>query len=171
SAADDASGGTSRYDVREPDEVVTFTYAWLRASYRDSVHPGPERSIPTVPAPLTPGEQYDVGFSSLHTDYVVPAGHRLRFTVANQAGGTVASSTGGVVTLAVGDGGATITLPVAGAAAPAAPAPVAEPRPVTPPVPPAPPSPLPATGGLPAVALAVAGAVALMSGRARRRLA
>ncbi|HVF20955.1 MAG TPA: CocE/NonD family hydrolase, partial [Mycobacteriales bacterium] len=47
SAADDASGGTSRYDVREPDEVVTFTYAWLRASYRDSVHPGPERSIPT----------------------------------------------------------------------------------------------------------------------------
>ena len=161
-AEDDAEGGGSRYDVREPDEVVTATYGYLRASYRDSVKPGPERSVPTTPTPLTPGQRYEVGFSSLHTDYLVPAGHRLRFTVSNTAGGTVAANTGGTVSLAVGDGGSTITLPVAmSRSAP-------PPRVTAPRVPPRRPQPLPATGGLPDVALALLGA-GLLATAARRR--
>lgn len=150
SVEDDTRAATSLYDVREQDDAVTLTYAWLRAFYRGSVTAGPERPLPTGGSPLVPGQATPVRFSSLHTDYVVPAGHRLRFTVSSSAGGTVAASTGGTVQLAVGDGGSTITLPVAApaaAAAPPAPAPpAAGPRPQT--------GPLPATGAPEALAVA-----------------
>ena len=167
-AADDAEGGTSRYDVREPGEVVTFTYAWLRAAYRGSVRPGPDRSIPTLPSPVVPGQEFDAAFSTLHTDYVVPAGHRLRFTISNAAGGTVAANTGGAVSLAVGEGGSTITLPVAAPAKPPKLAPVRPAGPTSRPAPP--PAPLPATGGLPTAALAVAAVLGAgwLSARSRR---
>ena len=166
-ADDEADGGTSRYDIREPDEVVTFSYAWLRAFYRESVHFGPERSVPKGGSPMVPNEPTPVEFSSMHTDYVVPAGHRLRFTFSNAAGGTVAANTGGTVTLATGDGASTITLPIADAPTDAAP-----PRPIPRPARPARPvnpEPLPSTGGLPAVPALVLGAFAVVAALAARR--
>jgi len=161
SAEDDADGGTSRYDVREPDEVVTFSYAWLRAFYRDTVAAGRQRNVPSGGAPMTPGAPTPVSFSSLHTDYVVPAGHRLRFTVSNAAGGTVAANTGGTVSLAVGDGGSTVTLPIAPLSA-ARPAPIRPPS--AGPARASDPAPLPATGGIPLGLLAALVSAAALAG-------
>lgn len=91
--------------------VLTVTYAWLQALMRDSVKPrGP--STPVIGTPLTPNTAVLSKFPSLYTDYVVPKGHRLRFTFSNSVGGSLASNEGGVVTLFLGPGGSAIRLPV-----------------------------------------------------------
>ena len=152
------------------DDAFTITYAWLRLFYRDSVKAGPERPVPSGGTPMTPNTPTQVSFSSMHTDYVIPAGHRLRVSFSNAAGGTVPSMTGQVVTLSTGAGASTVTLPVAGATQPVKtgprPAPSAPPRaPVVTPRP----DPLPATGGgLPPVILAAAATVGAVALRRRR---
>ena len=91
--------------------VLTVTYAWLQALVRDSVKPrGP--STPVVGTPLVPNAPVLSRFPSLYTDYVVPKGHRLRFTLSNSTGSSLASNTGGVVTLHLGPKASAIRLPV-----------------------------------------------------------
>lgn len=92
-------------------DVFTVTYGWLQALVRASVHPrGP--STPVIGTPLTPETPVVSRFPSLYTDYVVAKGHRLRFTFADSAGGTVATYAGGIVTLYTGPKASTIRLPV-----------------------------------------------------------
>lgn len=91
--------------------VLVVTYGWLQALVRGSVKPrGP--STPVIGAPLQPDAPVLSKFPSLYTDYVVAKGHRLRFTFSNAAGGSLASNTGGVVTLFVGPKASAIRLPV-----------------------------------------------------------
>jgi X-Pro dipeptidyl-peptidase len=144
-----------------------LSYGWLRTYYRNSVTSGPERPVPSNGSPSLPGDLIEASFASMHLDTVVPKGGALRFTISNQAGGTIASNVGGVVSLATGAGGSTLTLPVATTAA--AP-PVVVPDPVRPPAPTRPP--LPATGGsLPTALAAACVAGATVAVRRRRRSA
>jgi len=107
------------YDGRDAG-AFTVTYGWLRAYYRDSVNPR-GRSRPTGGSFLVPGSTTRFEFPSLYTDYVVPAGHRLRFTISNSAGSTAAADTGGTISLLTGPGASRILLPVAATATPADP--------------------------------------------------
>ncbi|HEV2891525.1 MAG TPA: CocE/NonD family hydrolase [Frankiaceae bacterium] len=112
--------GPDAEDTDTPDDnlydgddrgVLTVTYAWLQAIVRDSVKPrGP--STPVIGTPLQPNTPVLMRFPSLYTDYVVPKGHRLRFTFSNATGGSLASNAGGVVSLAVGPKASVIRLPV-----------------------------------------------------------
>jgi X-Pro dipeptidyl-peptidase len=95
------------------DRPLIISYAWLRGWYRDSV-PLRGLSTPTGGGPMEPGTTYDVTFGSLYTDLVVPAGHRLAFRFANNAGGTVPAFTGGDVQLRTGEDASRILLPVVG---------------------------------------------------------
>ena len=91
--------------------VLTVTYAWLQSLVRDSVKPrGP--STPVIGTPLQPDTPVLSRFPSLYTDFVVPKGHRLRFTLSNAIGSSLASNTGGIVTLHLGPGGSAIRVPV-----------------------------------------------------------
>ena len=98
------------------DENVTgplaVTYGWLRAWYRDSVHER-GRSTPAGGSPLVPGQLYHSTFPSLYVDFVVPAGHRLRFTLSDTAFDSVPAETGGTVTLMMGKGMSRLRLPIA----------------------------------------------------------
>jgi len=95
----------------DDDGVFTVTYAWLQAIVRDSVKPrGP--STPVIGTPLTPNTPVLSKFPSLYTDYLVAKGHRLRFTFSNSTGGSLASNSGGVVTLHLGPKASAIRLPV-----------------------------------------------------------
>ncbi len=171
-APDDEASAEGSLLPPEAADAHTITYAWLRVFYRDSVHVGPERSVPSGGAPMTPNTATQVAFSSMHTDYTIPAGHRIRVSFNNSAGGIVASNTGQTVTLGTGAGASTVTLPIAGAG-PKAPVPVPAPRPSTAPapnpVPSAPPVPLPATGGgLPPTLLLITATLGVTVGVARR---
>jgi X-Pro dipeptidyl-peptidase len=100
-------------DLYDGDDtgVFTVTYAWLQALARASVHPrGP--STPVAGTPLTPGTSVVSRFPSLYTDYVVPKGHRLRFTFSAAVGGSIASNAGNVVTLFTGPKASSVRLPV-----------------------------------------------------------
>jgi X-Pro dipeptidyl-peptidase len=100
-------------DLYDGDDtgVLTVTYAWLQALARASVKPrGPSTPVPGTP--LTPGTAVVSRFPSLYTDYVVPKGHRLRFTFSNADGGSLAANTGGVVTLFTGPKASSVRLPV-----------------------------------------------------------
>ena len=108
----------------EPDEETTTemtpdreapllaSYAWMRAWYRDTV---PMRGMarPHDGEPLSPGEVERLEFGSLHTDLVVPEGHRLALRVSNAAGGTLGSEQGGDVRIHCGPDGSRVNLPVA----------------------------------------------------------
>jgi len=169
SAADDAASSTRSMQPGD-DDAFTITYAWLRAFYRDSVKAGPQRNVPTGGLPMTPNTATPVSFSSMHTDYLVRAGHRLRVSFNNSAGGILPSNTGQVVTLATGAGASTVTVPIAlnGIPAPVR-APVARPAPTRAPAPVPVPQPLPATGGgLPPVLLVVTAMLGVATGTARR---
>ncbi|HVF19064.1 MAG TPA: CocE/NonD family hydrolase [Mycobacteriales bacterium] len=167
--ADEASAEASL----QPDDsgALTVTYGWLRAFYRDTVQAGPQRNVPSGGAPMTPNTPTPVSFSSMHMDYVFKAGHRLRVSFDNSAGGIVPSLTGQVVTLSTGAGTSTVTVPIAGrvAQAPTRPGP-ARPAPSAPAAPKPPqPAPLPATGnGLPPAMLVVTATLGIAVGVARR---
>ena len=106
----DEAPGDKAYDGDESD-ALTITYGWLQALVRASVKPrGP--STPVIGTPLTPGTAVVSRFPSLYLDYVVAKGHRLRITMSNSIGGSLASNTGGVVTLFTGPKTSTVRLPV-----------------------------------------------------------
>lgn len=91
---------------------LRISYGWARAFYRDSL-PLRGLSMPTGGSLLIPGERTPLQFGGLYTDVVVPAGHRLAFTVSSSAGGTVASGLGGTVTVFTGGpDGSRVLLPV-----------------------------------------------------------
>ena len=103
-----------------------FTHAYLRTWYRDTVKPR-GASTPTGGGPLVPTQEYHVSFPSLYLDYVVPAGHRLRFTFANSTPDSIPSLTGQVVTMYTGEGHSSVRLPLAGSVDGAPPGPGAQP--------------------------------------------
>lgn len=109
-AADNESVGDQLYDGDDTGPF-TVTYGWLQALVRASIHPrGP--STPVLGTPLTPNTPVVSAFPSLYTDYVIPKGHRLRFTFSDSEGDTVATYAGDVVTLYTGPAASTIRLPV-----------------------------------------------------------
>jgi X-Pro dipeptidyl-peptidase len=107
---DDEDSATARERAFDAEDQVPWvvSYAWLRAWYRASVKPR-GLSTPSHGSPLIPGQQTKSSFPSLYTDYMLPAGHRLRFTFSSAAGGTIPASMGGTVTLSLP--GSTVSLP------------------------------------------------------------
>jgi hypothetical protein len=91
--------------------AFTVSYGWARAFYRDSLNPR-GLSTPTGGEPVVPGEVTHTAFGSLPLDYVLAPGHRLRLTFSPSDGGSLASSTGGTVTLLT-DGQSSVRLPIA----------------------------------------------------------
>jgi predicted acyl esterase len=92
--------------------AFTITYGWAKALFRSSLKPR-GLSTPTDGMPVTPGELTRTTFGSLPFDYTLAPGHRLRLTFSPSEGGTLASSTGGTVTLLAGPDGSSIRLPIA----------------------------------------------------------
>jgi X-Pro dipeptidyl-peptidase len=92
--------------------ALTVTYGWLRAWYRSTVHER-GRSTPASGSPLVPAQSTAMSFPSLYVDFVVKAGHRLRFTFADAALDSIPASTGGTVSLMTGAGLSRVKLPVA----------------------------------------------------------
>jgi len=95
-------------------DPFAFTYGYIRAYYRDSVKPR-GASYPTGGSPLTPNTQYAISFPSTYTDYILPAGHKLRFTFSDASPYTLATDQGNVVTMYSGlnDGTSQVRIPVA----------------------------------------------------------
>ena len=92
--------------------AYTISYAWARAFYRDSLK-ARGLSTPSNGGPVIPGEVTRTAFGSLPLDYTLAPGHRLRLTFSPSEGGTLASSTGGTVTILAGPDGSSIRLPIA----------------------------------------------------------
>jgi X-Pro dipeptidyl-peptidase len=109
-------------DRATSNKAFAFTYGYMRAFYRASVN-GRGASYPTGGSNLTPNTQYAIHFPSMYTDYVVPAGHSLRFTFADAANDprsqqgslSIATDQGNVVTMFSGldDGTSQVRIPVA----------------------------------------------------------
>lgn len=110
-AASDAAVTSTVYD-ENTGGPLTVTYAWMRAWYRSTVHER-GRSTPASGSPLTPGQATALAFPSLYVDFVVKAGHRLRFTLADAAFDSIAAATGGTVTLLTGTNLSRVKLPIA----------------------------------------------------------
>jgi X-Pro dipeptidyl-peptidase len=91
-----------------------FTFGYIRTFYRDSINPR-GASYPTGGANLTPNAQTAIHFPSTYMDYVVRAGHRLRFTFSDASPYSIATNTGNVVTMFSGlnDGTSQVRVPVA----------------------------------------------------------
>ncbi|MEA2647477.1 MAG: X-Pro dipeptidyl-peptidase [Chloroflexota bacterium] len=137
-----------------------FDYAFIRPWYRDTINPR-GASTPSGGGPLTPGQTYNISFPSLYTDYILHAGHRLRFTFGDQAGGlSVAAMTGNIVSLQLGPDKSDVRIPVA------APPPIVLPEPPleTPTV-----LPNTATGSAGAALLLAAGLATVVAALGRRR--
>jgi X-Pro dipeptidyl-peptidase len=102
-------------------DPFAYTYGYLRAYYRASVNPR-GASYPTGGSFLMPNQQYAVSFPSTYTDYVVRAGHRLRFTFAAVANDprplqgqlSIPTYQGNVVTMFAGlsDGTSQVRVPI-----------------------------------------------------------
>jgi X-Pro dipeptidyl-peptidase len=106
-----ASAGFANENVSTNTQAFAFNYAYLRPWYRATVNPR-GASTPTGGSALTPNTQYSMSFPSTYMDYVVHAGHQLRFTFADAAMNAATSSTfsqaantGNVVTMYTGLGG------------------------------------------------------------------
>ena len=101
-------------DVSTNTHPFAFTYGYIRAFYRASVHPR-GASYPTGGSFLTPNTQYAISFPSTYTDYVVRSGHRLRFTFSNASPYSLPTYQGNVVTMYAGlnDGTSQVHIPVA----------------------------------------------------------
>jgi X-Pro dipeptidyl-peptidase len=94
------------------EKAYTISYGWGRAWYRSTLKPR-GISTPKSGSPVTPGEVTRTAFGSLYLDYTLAPGHRLRLTFSPSEGGTLASNTGGTVTLLTGPGMSTVRLPIA----------------------------------------------------------
>ncbi len=94
------------------DGPFTVSYGWARAAYRATIR-ARGLSTPSGPQPVVPGTTVRTAFGSLPLDFTVARGHRLRLTFSASDGGTLASGTGGAVTLLTGPGASTVRLPVA----------------------------------------------------------
>ena len=106
------ASGLAKENVSTNTRAFAFNYAYIRPWYRDSIHPR-GASTPTGGAPLTPDQQYAIRFPSTYMDYVVHAGHRLRFTFSNSSPYSIAADTGKVVTMYTGlaDGTSQVRVP------------------------------------------------------------
>ena len=97
-----AATGLASEDVSTRNQAFAFNYAYIRPYYRASINPRGV-SYPTGGSFLTPNTQYEVSFPSTYMDYVLHAGHKLRFTFSDASpyslptyqGNTVTMSTGG----------------------------------------------------------------------------
>ena len=154
-AAQDLSTNTHPY---------AFTFGYARAFYRASIN-GRGASYPTNGSFLTPMQPVPMSFPSTYTDYIVRAGHRLRFTFSDvatdqrpvQGALTVQTYQGIVVTMNTGftDGTSQVRIPVANSNPPSSVPDLA--------------SSIPGVGG-PATGVAAGLAIALtLSARRRRR--
>jgi predicted acyl esterase len=105
---------TATEDVSTNTQPFAFTYGYIRAFYRASVNPR-GASYPSNGSFLTPNTHYPINFPSTYTDYVVRAGHRLRFTFSDASPYSLATDQGLVITMYTGqsDGTSQVRIPVA----------------------------------------------------------
>ena len=120
---DDIPAGDPVTDTTMASESVAtnthpfaFTFGYIRAYYRASINPR-GASYPTGGSFLTPNQQYSISFPSTYTDYIVRAGHRLRFTFSDASPYSLPTYQGTVVTMYSGlsDGISQVRIPVAAA--------------------------------------------------------
>jgi X-Pro dipeptidyl-peptidase len=107
----DAPVGDKVLDGDVEEGAFTVTFGFARAAYREEIEPQ-GLSRPTLPSPVVPGTVTRTTFPSLPMDYVLKKGHRLRFTFGPALGGTLATNTGGDVSIQLA-GQSTVRLPVA----------------------------------------------------------
>jgi len=114
-------------DLSTNTDPYAFTFGYARAFYRASINPR-GASYPTNGSFLTPNQAVPISFPSTYTDYVLRAGHRLRFTFSDvatdqrpqQGALTVQTFQGIVVTMntGLGDGTSQVRIPVASSSPP-----------------------------------------------------
>jgi X-Pro dipeptidyl-peptidase len=103
-----------------PEQLTTnahpyaFTFGYIRPFYRASINPR-GAAYPSNGSFLVPNQQYAISFPSTYADYLVQAGHRLRFTFANSSPFSLATDQGNVVTMFAGlnDGTSQVRIPTA----------------------------------------------------------
>ncbi len=96
-----ATAGQANENVSTNTRAFAFNYAYIRPFYRDSINPR-GASYPTAGSPLVPNQQYTIHFPSTYMDYIVRAGHQLRFTIADSSPYSIATDQGNVVTMFTG---------------------------------------------------------------------
>jgi X-Pro dipeptidyl-peptidase len=99
-----ATPGLATEGLSTNKQAFAFNYAYIRPFYRDTVHPR-GASTPTGGSALTPNTQYSMSFPSTYMDYIVKAGHQLRFVFSDASPYSVAADTGNVVTIYTGQTG------------------------------------------------------------------
>lgn len=90
--------------IRPDGSAKLISEAWLRASHRDS-HASPE--------PLVPGQRTRLRFAFEPLDLRLPAGSRLSLRIGSGGATQVRPLSRRTVTVATGEGGSTLTVPVA----------------------------------------------------------
>lgn len=112
-----ATTGFATEDLSTNKQPFAFNYAYIRPYYRDSIKPR-GASTPTGGSMLTPNAQYSISFPSTYMDYIVKAGHQVRFTFSDASQYSVAADTGNIITMYTGATGglSQVRMPVAGAA-------------------------------------------------------
>jgi len=124
---DDIPAGDPITDTNQASEQLStnthpyaFTFGYIRPFYRASINPR-GASYPSNGSFLVPNQQYAISFPSTYFDYLVQAGHRLRFTFADSSPYSLPTYQGNVVTMfsGVGDGTSQVRIPV-GTAGPSA---------------------------------------------------
>jgi X-Pro dipeptidyl-peptidase len=98
-----AGAGLADENVAGNTKAFAFNFAYIRPFYRDSIRPR-GASYPTNGSPLSPGQHYRVHFPSTYMDYVLHAGHRLRFVIADSSPYSLAAEQGNTVTMFTGTG-------------------------------------------------------------------
>jgi X-Pro dipeptidyl-peptidase len=98
-ALNDATFATQNVSTNK--DPFAFTYGYIRPFYRDSIKPRGS-SYPTNGAPMQPNTQYAMSFPSTYMDYVVRAGHQLRFTFSDASPYSIATDQGFIVTMSTG---------------------------------------------------------------------
>ncbi len=93
--------GFTNEDESTNTQAFAFNYAYIRPFYRASINPR-GTSYPTGGSFLTPDQQLSFSFPSTYMDYVVRAGHRLRFTLSDASPYSIATDQGNVVTMFTG---------------------------------------------------------------------
>jgi X-Pro dipeptidyl-peptidase len=109
-----ATAGLATEDLATSKQAFAFNFAYMRPYYRDSIHPR-GTSTPTGGSALTPNTPYSISFPSTYMDYVVKAGHQLRFVISDASPYSVAADTGNIVTMYTGQaaGLSQVRMPVA----------------------------------------------------------